>query len=427
MKLALAPVVWFVWSVTSGASALAASPDRMKLEKACQSGKAQSCIEVATMWAEGDRGPVDDLKALGFFQKACDLDEPLGCHEAARYYDTGVAEVVKADLERALRLYDSACNGGYLESCRAAAGIYSRDKRRAPDPARARATFEKACALGDGPSCYDHGLLLQKGEGGPVDLGAALRSFVSGCDAQDARGCMQAGMMHKDGFGTSVDPKLAAAFFEKACSYGGPRFCGAGDGEAPVARCGPGGADSDGCLDRAIYSSEPGLGRDKLTASRTFFEGKCKDKDAGACFRVAWLDAFDDKAKGRAGYEVACGLGSASACVNLGKMLVTADGGAADVARARELFGRGCDGGDGVGCGNAGALLASTTGGPRDDKAARGRFEKGCEMGEGVSCFNAAVMHAVGLGGGRDSGRAKALLTEGCQAGHQPSCKASVP
>lgn len=424
MKVVVAAVVL----LCSGNGVFAASPDRVKLEKACQSGKAQSCIEVATMWAEGDRGPVDDAKALGFFQKACDLDEPLGCHEAARYYDTGVADVVKSDLERALKLYDSACQGGYLESCRTAAAIYSRDKRRPADLPRARATFEKACALGDGPSCYDHGLLLQKGEGGPADLGAALKSFSAGCDAQDARGCMQAGMMHKDGFGTGVDPKLAAAFFEKACSYGGPRFCGEpGTVEAPAARCGPGGADADGCLDRALYSTEPGLGRDKITASRGFFEGKCKDRDAGACFRVAWLDAFDDKTKGRVGYEVACGLGSASACVNLGRMLVVGEGGAAEVGRARELFAKGCDGGDGVGCGNAGALLVSTTGGPRDDKAARARFEKGCELGEGVSCFNAAVMHAVGLGGGKDSGRAKVLLGEGCQAGHQPSCKVSVP
>lgn len=61
-----------------GAAHAGDDPARAKLDKACTAGKASDCIDLAMMWANGDRGPEDQVKAGQFFKKACDLNEPQG-------------------------------------------------------------------------------------------------------------------------------------------------------------------------------------------------------------------------------------------------------------------------------------------------------------------------------------------------------------
>lgn len=85
------------------------------LEDRCEAGDGAACVEVAAI--ERDRG--DLARALVHARRACDLASARGCAELAGALERG--EGAAPAPERALDLYVSACLGGHLAACHAAA------------------------------------------------------------------------------------------------------------------------------------------------------------------------------------------------------------------------------------------------------------------------------------------------------------------
>ena len=413
------------------ASAAAPKDERGKLDKGCQAGKSADCLDLAYMWAEGDRGAEDQVKALDLFHRACDLKEARGCHEAARYYHVGVR--VKGDPKRAIKLYDEACDGGYIPSCKQLSEIYKDGKLIAQDLTRVRFILAKACKLGDGASCYELGSLWQQGHGGALDLNTARENFQAGCETQDARCCLQAGTMLRDGIGGTKDAAAAKGYFDKACTYGGARFCGQESGKndtrttdngQEIDNTACGGANSARCLVTGVVRYSPSGGTAKLKPSADFFKKKCDEKDSGGCYKLGLIAHGEDPTKAREIYANACKAGSNEACVNLGYMYIVGEGGIEDHDQARLLFFAACDAGDALGCLNQGIYLFTVIGVAKDDKLALAKFEQACKGTEPVGCFNAGVMYNLGIGTAKDPAKAQDLFKSACTDGVDQACRA---
>lgn len=185
-------------------------------------------------------------------------------------------------------------------------------------------------------------------------------------------------------------------------------------------------------------------GPERLSAP-DHLEVACELGHAGACNDLgwAWANGFgtlkkDDKRAGEL-YEQACDLGSNLGCLNRGRLARSTNKGkaarymamacdeklekacvelAGTVAEAEAACKK-----DASECTNWGFIQERGYGTPADDKLAFANFERACSVKDAVGCFNAGIFVRDGRVGKADAAGAKRRFDASCKAGHDAGCR----
>ena len=85
------------------------------LEK-CQDGDFKICTELGNDYYYGNGVVTKDInKAIQLYEKACDGGDVLSCSDLGDVYNKG--EEVTKDFNKAAHFYKKACDGGLMEGC----------------------------------------------------------------------------------------------------------------------------------------------------------------------------------------------------------------------------------------------------------------------------------------------------------------------
>jgi len=114
-------------------------------ERGCKLGSAEGCESLARYRFRGRGGPRDDRAALALLEPLCLEGRGSACSLAARVH---LARRTADDDERALRLLREGCERGSDEGCRTLASCENQEASACATRAR-----ERACELGDVDSC----------------------------------------------------------------------------------------------------------------------------------------------------------------------------------------------------------------------------------------------------------------------------------
>lgn len=114
----------------------------------------------------GRGGPRDLPRARTLYQRACDGGELESCKNLGFLFDTNVPP----DRARAAALYQRACDGGVLEACNNLANLYLGGDGVARDLERAIALYDRVCAAGTHQrACGNAAALRAQRDGGVAD------------------------------------------------------------------------------------------------------------------------------------------------------------------------------------------------------------------------------------------------------------------
>lgn len=91
---------------------------------------------------KGEGVTADIPAAIGFYRLACDLQDPIGCHNLGYSYSVGFG--VTQDDTLSLLFYEQGCDLGGADSCANVGLIYQTGLVVAQDFAKAFDLFEKA-------------------------------------------------------------------------------------------------------------------------------------------------------------------------------------------------------------------------------------------------------------------------------------------
>jgi TPR repeat protein len=239
-------------------------------------------------------------KAAEMFRTACDVNDPAGCMNLGRMYD-------------------------------------SRHDGVSMDRGKARQYFTKACDGGNGYACTALGIAAQKGEGGPVDDTKASLLLAKGCDGGSMQGCGLLGIAYANGKGVTQDEVRGRSWMQAGCNGNDAQSCNA--------------------LAQMHANGKGGVPRDSVKAI-TFWKQACTSPQ-GVAEACANLGAGYLKGAGvmrddvRAGQYLSqgCEGGVALGCTLLASMYETGTSVTAkSVTRAAEFYKRGCDGKNEAAC-----------------------------------------------------------------------------
>jgi TPR repeat protein len=240
------------------------------------------------------------------------------------------------DEARASRLYQAACEAGYLPGCTGLGDMYESGHGVDKDPEQAARLFDHACP-GDPKACNLRGVLNQSGELGPPDLSIVATWYQKACDRGYAAGCYNLAQLYRNAHLWEKPP--LPPLYEKACKGGEPAGC--------------------------------------YQLARLYQEGAVAGE--GGASAVALLDQ-------------ACAAGEPQACNGLGQLYEQGGLVDQDERRAAGLYQRACAAGGPEGCSNYGALLALGLGVERDDAKAFAALRVACEGGVETACGGASIL-----------------------------------
>ena len=104
----------------------------LQYQEACNSGSAQDCNNLGSLYSAGRGVAKDPLRAATLYQKACDGKITEGCMNLAALYEEGRG--VAKDDERAATLYQQVCDEGVASGCGRLELLNQRRQRQANEP-----------------------------------------------------------------------------------------------------------------------------------------------------------------------------------------------------------------------------------------------------------------------------------------------------
>jgi TPR repeat protein len=201
-----------------GASAADDAKGEKLLLRGCDLGSAYSCEVAAERFAEGDHP--DAKRAVGLWQKACDLSEVGACERL-------VSMLADADPAGAAAAAKKGCDAESASSCMWLAEAYAEGKGVAKDPKQSVAMSERVCAKNIDPYyCATYGRALYEGKRIPADHARAAELLRAACETGIADACVPAGLLYENGAGPAkADKAVARKMYEAVCKkdtdYGG--------------------------------------------------------------------------------------------------------------------------------------------------------------------------------------------------------------
>jgi hypothetical protein len=160
-------------------------------ERDCaQKHDGEACWNIARLYKSGVDYKKDEAKALSYFERACDAEEP----HAKACFESGYAHAT------------------------AALGATK-------DKSKAAKRYRRACTAGSMVACNNLGVLTGKGDGVDKDVAQSAELYQRACDGAYALACNNLASYYARGTGVDKDPDKARALKAKACSLGHKKAC----------------------------------------------------------------------------------------------------------------------------------------------------------------------------------------------------------
>jgi len=185
-------VAFVAGAVAQVPPAVAPTPvDAVGADRCENAADAAACMGLASTYAIKYGEPSEQIKAVPFYERACELGHANACHAAGEAYDAG--KINRSNNALIVR-----------------------------DDARAVYFYQRGCDGGSPYACDGLGQLVLAGRVGNVDRADALKIFERGCDLNDfthaqPASCLELGKAYSKGDGRSTDPALATQYLDKAC------------------------------------------------------------------------------------------------------------------------------------------------------------------------------------------------------------------
>jgi len=188
--------------------------DLADCELQCRKGDAASCDQAGYLVVSGAAGPVDEVRADAFFEKACAGGSTNGC------VNLGWRQVYDRKSPSGIPLLEKACREGDARGCSALGDIVFNGFAGVRRDVRAAAHFYTlGCNGGDGSACTNLGVLYM-GAGAPeipIDEPLSLDLSVRGCFGGISTACGNTGLRFEFGMGVPRDLEVAESLFKRAC------------------------------------------------------------------------------------------------------------------------------------------------------------------------------------------------------------------
>jgi hypothetical protein len=137
----------------------------------------------------------------------------------------GVTAMLERKMDVAVPLLQKACDLDNGVGCFNLAGVLASDDLGVKDPARSAALYLRACELGEGRGCLGAGMARFEGAGVEKDPAEALRLFDKACGLGEPESCKNVGVIYWEGAGVAQDRDAAIPYFRKACDGGYQDSC----------------------------------------------------------------------------------------------------------------------------------------------------------------------------------------------------------
>lgn len=159
------------------------------LERACQLGQADACLQFGLMYAHGNGLPRDRIRSYELYQQACTMGSVVACANAAvRLYD---GDGVEQNLERAFELGVPSCLAGRGEGCAVVARMFWDGQLVEQDRRHAVRLFRDGCDVGHTASCSWLGYTSQRVEGATLDdYGRSVFGRTRACELGETVDCV---------------------------------------------------------------------------------------------------------------------------------------------------------------------------------------------------------------------------------------------
>ena len=229
------------------------------------------------------------------------------------------------------------------------------------------------------------------------DNSSAAHYYHKGCELDSIFSCGDLGVYYV----LAKNYTQAFKFLTKACDGGIMSAC-----------------DSLGSL----YENGQGVKQDGAKALELYIKA-CKNNLGSGCESAAKIYYFGkaDYTKARSYFAKACELDTPVACLALGDLYASGQGGTAkNKTRALDLYEKACGLNLGAGCFEVATILLNEM---QQYADARKLYEKGCGLRNADSCHNLALLYGRGQGARQDLAKAKELLGKACDLGSQESCE----
>lgn len=157
-------------------------------EQDCNNGSASACEKLAEQNAYHgyDRSVENITDAFEYSKKACDLGSANGCMQLASIYRDG--EGVKKNPKKAIEIYKKACDGGNYSGCTFIVDMYTSGGVK-KDTVKEIEYSKKACDGKDSAGCFHLGAMYSDGSGVEKDKEQSLMYFKKACDLGDTGAC----------------------------------------------------------------------------------------------------------------------------------------------------------------------------------------------------------------------------------------------
>ena len=153
----------------------------------CLSGDMVACGELGSHYDRGEGVPVDLVKAVELFTKACQAGRFWSCGKLAYRLENGRG--TPRDILGAVTLYTKACQGHEGWCCNNLGILYEQGDGVPKDDEKAASFYRMGCSSGDMGACASLGHAYATGRGVPRDVATARDLLRKACDGKDAHGC----------------------------------------------------------------------------------------------------------------------------------------------------------------------------------------------------------------------------------------------
>jgi TPR repeat protein len=173
-------VVCVTGAALSNPQSLQAQDEVAQLERDCDAGKAEACVNLGHRFSFGAYGTTrNPPRGVEFWEKACNLDNGEGC----RWFGQ-----LCQDPACTAPAYQKGCDLGNEDACHRGAAMHAFNGRQ-PDITRHVGFLEKGCDLRVGLHCLQLGLIYDVGLGLPKDTARANELFKKGCLFDNEQAC----------------------------------------------------------------------------------------------------------------------------------------------------------------------------------------------------------------------------------------------
>ncbi len=412
----------------------------------------------------------NNLLSIDNAEKQCEAGNISKCSQAAFAYENGKG--VKKSIERAIELWNLACDRGHSFSC---FNLGLQALRQTSDLSKGTPFFRKACEYGDFTACIY--VEADTGESSvSINLDGSIKKLINSCIKGNGLDCYKAGKKYQAGKDQSQDPFQAVHFFQQGCEKKFNKAC------AEVAAAYEQGYGVEQSSDEAmryigktcrptmLFTECAFIMKSAGFDYAKFMKKACLKGDGKACEKLgfaAYLAIKQPEVRKVAVtyYEMACKFGNKFACEQAAKLHLYGIAVPQNIVKSRALLDSGCAQGDKSSCipnsinlsdpespdfvkschannipsclklyeaceeNNIKACYLFAVGVEEDAHvtddahAAVEPFQKACDGGNMKACKELARLYIRGWGTKKDGERAVTIIRKACDKGDIPSCK----